>query len=48
MNDPLFGLAVYAAVILVVGAAVGFYADHQRRKYHALAEAEREAARHGS
>ena len=43
MNDPLLGLAVYAAVILVVGIVVGSYASHQHRKYAALAEAEREA-----
>jgi Mn2+/Fe2+ NRAMP family transporter len=46
MNDPISGLAVMAVFVVAVGAVVGFYADHQRQKYHALAEAEREAERH--
>jgi hypothetical protein len=43
MLDPLSQFAIYAGVAVTVMLGVGFYADHQRRKYHALAEAEREA-----
>jgi len=48
MNDPAYQFVIYAAIYVGVLAAVGFYADHQRRKYHALAEAEREAERHAA
>ena len=36
---------IFAAIYGGVLAAVGVYASHQQRKYAALAEAEREAAR---
>jgi hypothetical protein len=45
MNDPISGLALMAVFVVAVGAVAGFYVDHQRRKYHALAEAERNASR---
>lgn len=45
MLDPLSQFAIYAAAFVGALIAAGFYADHQRRKYHALAEAEREAER---
>jgi len=46
MNDPIYGLLIVAIAIVVGGGGLGFYADHQRRKYAALLEAEREAADH--
>ncbi len=39
MNDPFFPLLVIAAALFVVGGGAGFYADHMRRKYEALADA---------
>jgi hypothetical protein len=48
MSDPISGLAMMAVFVVAVGAVAGFYVDHQRRKYHALAEAEREAERHAT
>ena len=46
MNEIAYQFVIFAAVYGGVLAAVGFYASHQQRKYAALAEAEREAARH--
>ena len=44
-SDPFFPLLLAALFILVVGMVVGAYADHMRRKYQPLEEAERDAAR---
>jgi membrane protein YdbS with pleckstrin-like domain len=46
MNDPIYGLLVVAVVILVLAVVATLFIGHQRRKYQALAEAEREAGRH--
>jgi len=46
MNDPLYQLLAIGLFILVAGGGLGLYADHQRRKYHDIAQAEREAERH--
>ena len=46
MSDPYWGLAAYGAIFVGVLAVAGLYADHMRRKYQALADAEREAADH--
>jgi uncharacterized membrane protein (DUF106 family) len=48
MNDPMLGLLFVAVTILVVGVVIGFYADHMRRKYEILADAERDAADRGA
>jgi len=45
MLDPLSQFAIYASVVVAVLLSAGFYADRQRRKWHAIAEAEREAER---
>jgi uncharacterized protein (UPF0333 family) len=46
MNDPIYGLLVVAIVIFVIGVVANLFIGHQRRKYQALVEAEREAASH--
>ncbi|MFI4966991.1 MAG: hypothetical protein ACHP9T_16695 [Caulobacterales bacterium] len=45
MNDIAYQFVTFAAIYCGVLTAVGFYASHQHRKYAAMAEAEREAAR---
>jgi hypothetical protein len=45
MLDPLTQFAIYAGLFVAALLGAGFYADHQRRKWHAIAEAEREAER---
>jgi hypothetical protein len=45
MLDPLTQFAIAAAFVLGALALLGLYAGRQQRKYAALAEAERLAAR---
>jgi hypothetical protein len=43
MNQAINGLAIYAAVILVVGCGLALYIGHRRRQLAPLVEAERAA-----
>jgi hypothetical protein len=46
MNDPIYGLLVVSIVILVLAVVATLVIGHQRRKYQALMEAERDATNH--